>query len=262
MPLSASEILTCLVKWLIMGSEKQIDIKGDDELLEVLKKASSEDLDLLVDYITDSGNGRLSLSAAVCKTLTNAKAQGTYSPSLLRQLIRELQLFGGNSIVNLFRSSGISYREIVFDVAEHLAVKRLDDESLADIERNILIKMWNLTVNDTGEADRRALIKSIGEKRGSFATADELQAAFNLGPGSISITAASLLSKAMAANTLGSSVTAGMTLAAGRSFTAALGPIGVALSGVWGAYSLTAPAYRITVPCVVQIAFIRLKQTI
>lgn len=243
-----------------VNAEKQIDIKYDDDLLDLLIQASNEDIAPLIDYITDCGKGRVSLSKENCKALINARTQGTYTPLVLRTLIRELQHFGGNSLVNLFRSNGVSYSEIVFDVADHLSVKRSDGESLPDIERNILGKLWKLTVSGTSAADRKALIHSLEKQRNLTGTLEELRAAFNLGPGSISITAASLLSNALAANTLGSGATAGLTAVAGRGGATALGPIGLALSGVWATYSLTAQAYRITMPCVVQIALIRLKQ--
>lgn len=41
----------------------------------------------------------------------------------LRLLVRELQHFGGNTFVNLFRRNGVSYSEIVADVASHLKMK-------------------------------------------------------------------------------------------------------------------------------------------
>ncbi|MNG22778.1 hypothetical protein D3C84_1073020 [compost metagenome] len=45
----------------------------------------------------------------------------------------------------------------------------------------------------------------------------------------------------------------------GRLAGLALGPIGVALGAGLAGYSLASPAFRITLPCVVQIAYIRQK---
>jgi hypothetical protein len=70
---------------------------------------------LFVDYITDKGEGRLALAKDVCAELVEAKAKRNYPPIIVRKLVRELQHFGGNSIANLFRSSGVPYHEMVFE---------------------------------------------------------------------------------------------------------------------------------------------------
>jgi hypothetical protein len=46
---------------------------------------------------------------------------------------------------------------------------------------------------------------------------------------------------------------------ASRALGAVLGPIGWAVTGLWTLADLSAPAYRVTVPCVVQVAYIRQK---
>jgi hypothetical protein len=42
-----------------------------------------------------------------------------------------------------------------------------------------------------------------------------------------------------------------------RGINIALGPIGWAVTALWTLADLASPAYRVTVPCVVQIAYIR-----
>ena len=44
-----------------------------------------------------------------------------------------------------------------------------------------------------------------------------------------------------------------------RALSVALGPIGWAITGLWTLADLSAPAYRVTVPCVLQVAYIRQK---
>jgi len=55
----------------------------------------------------------------------------------------------------------------------------------------------------------------------------------------------------------------GLTLVANRTLTRAIsvvaGPIGWAVSAIWTAFDLASPAYRVTVPCVIQIAYMRQK---
>lgn len=42
----------------------------------------------------------------------------------------------------------------------------------------------------------------------------------------------------------------------------AVGPIGWAITGLWTAISLAGPAYRITIPCVCHVAYLRQKSRI
>ena len=37
------------------------------------------------------------------------------------------------------------------------------------------------------------------------------------------------------------------------------GPIGWAITAIWAAFDMASPAYRVTVPCVVQVAYMRQK---
>ena len=56
----------------------------------------------------------------------------------------------------------------------------------------------------------------------------------------------------------------GLTFAANAALTRLLGilvgPVGWAITGAWTAIDLASPAYRVTVPCVVQVAAIRHEQ--
>jgi Ubiquinol-cytochrome C chaperone len=44
-----------------------------------------------------------------------------------------------------------------------------------------------------------------------------------------------------------------------RSISAFAGPVGWAVTAIWTAFDLASPAYRVTVPCVVQLAYMRQK---
>ena len=56
----------------------------------------------------------------------------------------------------------------------------------------------------------------------------------------------------------------GLTLAANAALTRTMGlvagPVGIALTAIWTAYDLAGPAYRVTVPAVLYVAMLRLKQ--
>ena len=245
------------------------DEYGAEALQRLLAKADRARLDLLVDYITDAGKGRLMLSASNCNALVQAKTQGDYSAATLSLLVSELLHFGGNSIANLLRSQGASWLSIVVDVLEHLKGRRKEGDSDADLERRVLVQLlealWEKLPDSELSPLRRALeVEGIPDREQMAALREAVMAANGVGVG-----VAKLLTAAMASSTFGAgAVFTGLSVGSGAAGAAqfiagrgavALGPIGLALGGLWGAYSLAGPAYRVTVPCVVLIALIRLE---
>lgn len=237
-----------------------IDTLGDKDLLAALSAAEVEDLVVLVDHITDSGKGRLALACEVKAALLDAKARGKFSSGALQLLVREIQHFGGNSVVNLFRRNGVSYTEIVRDVLEHLGGKPASDESAQSMELRVLELLVSTAWEKMDATARADFVKSLGGEASGFSQGALLAAIRRGGP--VSLKAALLVSASFSAPGLAGIVGAGSSIIAGRAAGALLGPVAVAMSGVWGAYSLTSQAYRITVPCVVQIAYIRQKQSL
>ncbi|QEY64990.1 hypothetical protein FXN65_24095 [Metapseudomonas lalkuanensis] len=246
------------------------DESGAQALQQLLAKADRVYLDLLVDYITDGGKGRLMLSAGNCKALVQAKAQGDYSTATLALLVSELLHFGGNSVVNLLRSEGAAWPSIVVDVLDHLKGKRQDGDSIVELERRVLVQLletlWDKLSTDELESLRRALkVEGMPGREQIAALREAVMGATDTG-----VTVAQVLTAAMASSAFGAgAVFTGMSMGsaaagaaqflASRGASVALGPIGLALGSIWGAYSLTGPALRITVPCVVLIALIRLE---
>ena len=72
------------------------------QLSDLLANASSEDLEVLADIITDGGRGRVALDSEVKSKSVVGRAMGTRQ-SIPEVLIAEIQAFGGNSIANAFR---------------------------------------------------------------------------------------------------------------------------------------------------------------
>ncbi|WJQ51598.1 hypothetical protein QT517_22520, partial [Pseudomonas aeruginosa] len=64
-----------------------MSIIHDADLAGVLMSASADDIRLLIDVITDSGKGRISLSSAICRQLTAAKEGevGDYERALVAE---------------------------------------------------------------------------------------------------------------------------------------------------------------------------------
>lgn len=59
--------------------ESEIDINGDSDLLQMLIDADPVDVIVLVDFLTDSGKGRLAMASEVREALESAKKKNKFS---------------------------------------------------------------------------------------------------------------------------------------------------------------------------------------
>ncbi len=233
----------------------------DPDLADVLGGGCDDDIKLLIDVITDGGKGRVSLSSSVCDALNKAKDGnlGLYERALVAE---ELSRFGGNSLMNLLRrGSGVPYKELLCDVASHVEVSMASMTDCAEIEMAIIAKMVERSLNDMSEEEKATFFASVG---GSYTT--------GMGPAAMAMLLASLassrassygLAAMVASATMKSIVGRGVAFAGGatlgRGLAVLAGPLGWAITGIWTAFDLASPAYRVTVPCVIQIGYMRQK---
>lgn len=234
----------------------------DTNLAQVLDTADVDDLGVLIDYITDKGDGRISLSSDTCKALTDAKASGVVNDAMRALIAEELQRFGGNSLVNLFRGgAGAPYRDILIDVANHVKAEVGRMSTCVEIELSVLEAVLEQSLSKMSEQEKADLFKEFGSNYapGSGpAVAAALMAAAKLsGFGIYKFTA--VVANAVARATLGRGLAFGATAGLMRGISIFTGPIGWAITAIWTIFDLGSPAYRVTVPCVIQIAYMRQK---
>lgn len=246
------------------------DIAADEKLVDLLRGADCADLTSLVAIITDNGAGRLALSAVVREVLIQAKDAQPFLDGELRLLAREIQLFGGNSLHNVTRGGGASYKQIVSDVLKHISDEvSADDESTAQIELKVLVAVTKRLWTEADDAGRQTIAKSLGISSKLFAPDWDCLSEVVRKGGLAAVTVA-LLEDSMdndwftrIQHTISKQVVIAAKKPAG--FLAAIAaralPItAVVATGGWGANKLAGEAYRITLPCVVRIASIRQKQ--
>ncbi|CAG9269847.1 zinc ribbon domain-containing protein [Paraburkholderia caribensis] len=234
----------------------------DPDLAEVLLGGSADDIGLLVDVITDNGSGRISVSSSVTRQLNAAKANGP--DEVARALIaEELSRFGGNSLMNLARGGrGVSYRAVLSDVVSHTGASAVDRTDCAAMEMAVIAKVLEQSLSRMSEEDKATLFQSIGAPyRAGMGPAALAALIATLGASGVaSYSVAALVASA----TMSSLVGRGVVLAAGstvlgRGLAVLAGPLGWAVTGIWTAFDLASPAYRVTVPCVIQIGYMRQK---
>lgn len=233
----------------------------DPDLDAVLSQADDEDLAVLIDHITDKGDGRISLAASTCSLLVLAKGQVQVDDIARAIIAEEIARFGGNSLMNLFRGGGgVAYMEIARDVAEHLKAKHPSSTDVGTIELAILRKLTEQSLNKMNEDDKVAFFKQFGMRyaAGSGTVAATGLIACIVESSAASYQLSSLIAHSTARALLGRGLAAGFgPMASGAAIVA---PVAMALSLIWGVYGLTSPAYRVTVPCVVHIAYMRRKR--
>lgn len=242
-----------------------------DKDLEFLKDCTNEQLKELFSLLTvDPKDGK----ERHTEQLTYSSEYKTYGSDYKMYWMRiaeELQLYGGNTIANMFRaSSGVLYREILEDVAKEFKVKVASYESTEDIEDNIILSVFmNLDAKtrkeilDSSDEDLAREFKEFGEtkinslggvmgnvgiqafrvilKKGGFAS-------YKLTVIAINMVWRKLFGK-------------GLTLATNRILTKTLSyllaaPIAWALNA-WLIADIASPAKRVTVPAVLLISLFR-----
>lgn len=226
----------------------EIDIQGDEALLQLLLNADKGDIDLLIDYVTNTGKFGFSMSDSVKAVLQDAKRQDVPDEETLRLLVRELQHFGGNTFVNLFRRNGVSYSEIVDDVASHLKMEVPAAASVEEKEALIIDCVFTSSWKKMSDDERSQILRDMGINGSASMDIPVWQRA-------------ALVANSLAQTTAGKVLPLIAGLGIGRVLGVLTGPVGLAITGLYTAYDISNPAFRVTLPCVVQIAWIRLKNS-
>lgn len=232
-----------------------------DTDLEFLKYCSNEDLDLLVTYLIKDKDGNPRLT----EELTYTDEYKLYSPNhkMYWQLIAaELQCFGANTFATLFRGGkGVLYKELLMDVCNKLKVNYNKNSSTEIIEMNLIMKILTDSIENMDSQQIKDIIKELKLKTTNYskeALLAALQFAIKIG-GFQSYEIAVIVANAIAKQLLkrGLSFTANATLT--RAISIFAGPIGWIITGAWTLIDIGGPAYRVTIPSVVQVAYMRLK---
>ncbi len=258
-------------------------IDNPSSLIAVLKSSEKDDIDILVDYITAKGEGRITLEDKVCQRLVACKNSGGYSESDLSLISFEIRRFGGNTLTNLYRDArnavpwgsvfdsilpevgnAVGYDEVVRDVASHLKVSVNKESSVPTMEDGILRKILADTFAKMSPEEQKALLAELNVSDLSLlkpvATAALLGAGKLAGFATYKI--ALIVANAVAKAILGRGLSLGANALLTRTIGVLLGPVGWVLTGLWTLADMASPAYRVTVPCVVQVAYMRQKALI
>jgi len=222
------------------GGNMDLVVPRDRELPDLLSRASSGDLNVLADLITDFGKGRVALDGSVKSQILACKERSRLQ-DISELLAGEISAFGGNTLVNAVRKGGVSYQELASDVAKQLGGKPSSGLASWDIEEIALSQAVKKAFKDVSV--------DVSKKSGAQ-LADLMRPTID---GMIKEAGSAL---GAIANSGASGI---MGLLSVRAAPFVLAPLAAAAVGVTAAQAAT-PAYRITTPAVLQIAIIRRRQ--
>jgi uncharacterized protein YaaW (UPF0174 family) len=229
-------------------------VERNRPLRELLSLARPEALAVLADILTDHGKGRVSLGEEAKARILHHQSQGSLA-GIAAELEDEICRFGGNTLVNAVRSRGVAYEELARDVAGKLGLKVAKASDTHTVEDAVIDHALKTELQALDEAGRRAFLIDRGEGRHAAPPPPDANTASGrlvqaLGSaGAASLTAGLALSSAGVASV----VRTGVTVVGGRAL-AAVNPVLVVGAAV---YEASGPAFRVTVPLVVQVACIR-----
>lgn len=232
----------------------------EDSDLEVLKLADNQMLGILVDYLTHNRDGDKWLTEQLTSNPEFIAAKGDYQ-SVWQLIAEELQLFGGNTLANMVRGEGVLYREILVDVCEKAKVKTDYNVPIVEIENALVAKIFSNAWVSMTEDERTEIKKDFNLDLSADDTVSLETIMNGVAKGHFSYQVSTLIASSFANAVLGTNVAllAGFAGAVGasRSVGALAGPIGILISSIFTVPMLSGPAYRVTLPAVIQVAAIR-----
>lgn len=232
-----------------------------DKNLEFLKYCSHKDLDTLAYILVYDKDDKKRISESLS---LNEKYKAHYPKHSLYvgEIINEFQCYGGNTVANTFRGGkGVPYREILEDVCDLFNVKY--DKLLAthNIEDLLLLSIFESSLDKMSDEERRELLQTFNKKTTDItkpAIMAIVQAAIRQG-GFATYRLSAVIANAVVKSITGRGIAfvGNQTMMKGISIMS--GPIGWIITGGWTAIELAGPAYRVTVPTVMETIYLRRK---
>ncbi|XQS16416.1 DUF3944 domain-containing protein [Citrobacter telavivensis] len=231
----------------------------NDPDLNLLGQCSNEELQLLVSILTtDPRDG----DARWTESLTGTPEYRLLAPEHRRywQLIAaELQRYGANTLVSMARlGRGITYREILGDVCDKLDVNYNPGSTTETIELCLLMKVLEKSLDQMTPDELEALSRTMQLDLTS-PTPQLILIAVQAAIRTSSLAALELATMLSASiiSSLGGIATWGTVVVASRALSVLAGPVAIALSSVWMISDIAGPAYRVTIPACIIIAWLR-----
>ncbi|MDN5112692.1 DUF3944 domain-containing protein [Aliarcobacter butzleri] len=229
-----------------------------DKELEFLQYMDDKSLDSLVETLIRDKDGELRLTESITSNDLYKKFSPQHS-NYWELIAGELQSFGGNSFVNIFRGGGVQYKEILCEVCDKMGVNYNKNSNVINIEQNLFMKILEDSMKDMSTEELKSIVEELNLKTQTY-TSQAVMAAMQVAikqSGFFVYKMAAIIVNAVLKALFGRGLTFVGTGIMMRSISAFAGPIGWAITAAWTAFDVAGPAFRVTIPAVIQVAFLR-----
>lgn len=230
----------------------------EDKHLEFLQDQENVNLEVLVKLLIYDKDGKKRYAEELSKSSKYINYQPNHQ-NYWELIAAEYKKFGGNSLFNIFRDSGVSYEEILKDVCGKMKVKFPKDTKVADIEQKLLLKIMEDTFDQMSDIEREEFLRDLNIDTTNFtkqATMIAMQSAIR-GSGFMAYQFAVVVANMIAKQLLGHGLKFAANAGIVRAIGVLAGPFALAATGIWTLIDLSGPAYRVTIPATVYIAALR-----
>ena len=235
-----------------------------DKDLAFLATCKNEDLRTLCDILTHDKKGELRLS----EQLTNSDAYIHYYPErmnmMTKEISEELRKYGSNTVKTLYRrGEADSYDTILRRVCKKMDVEIVCDESVQEMERQLLTNICEQATSQLSDEELRNLAEEAGIphknlKRQMLTYSIMMAIRHN---SYLFARLVNFVTMRIAYLLLGREIFMMGMGTLGRYVGMAAGPIGWAALAGWTISDIASPAYRVMIPAVILVASMRFRQT-
>lgn len=233
-----------------------------DKNLAFLQFASNNDLRTLCDILSLNDNGEFRMNEQLSGTDSYINCYPHNMVGMWKDLAYELQTFGGNTFVNLFgrQGRGPAYECIVNDVCRKVGIKVQRHADCEEMEHLLIEFFTEKALGNMSETELRGICEELGITHKKQMTKTALIAII-IATRKISMRAylfimqliMSFVERFLVSRTF--LVLTGGLLS--RSLNILTGPIGTAALTGYTLWEIAGPAYRVTIPAVLQVAMMR-----
>lgn len=220
----------------------------DTDLL-FLSECDNDQLKTLVDILVFDKDGKKRYAEQLSNTKLFCENYPDNVKAFIPEIVNEIQLFGGNTLVNMVRRHGVPYRTILEDVCDRMKVNYNKKLPTSLLETELLRKVAVTVVEKMTEED----IKKFDENLDKTRLMDSLMS--DNGAAMMTIIAIIVANVSKQAATKGALMLFGRALSQ-RVITLAV-PVLNILAALWTVADIASPAYRVTIPFVLTTAFLR-----
>ena len=181
---------------------------------------------------------------------------------LVPQISNELLKYGSNTLATFWHNEPDSYETVLRRVCKQMDVRTMEQDSVAKMEHNLLTTLCQDTLNKMSERELRLLANENGIPDKTLtrqALTAALLMAIRTSRAVLTRIAARVIQYIVEIITVRGVATTGIETAT-RAVGGVLGPIGWIALGAWTVYDISSPAYRVCVPAVLQVAYMRLNR--